>query len=66
MAKGLCPPFDARAYREGHLTPVFFGSALNKELDTSRRPVFQTRRTWILSGTLGASGFGRGVGRCAI
>ena len=26
---GLCPPFDAQAYREGHLTPVFFGSALN-------------------------------------
>src|SRR5271167_247797 len=29
MAKGLCPPFDPQAYREGHLTPVFFGSALN-------------------------------------
>jgi peptide chain release factor 3 len=29
MAKGLCPPFDPRAYREGHLTPVYFGSALN-------------------------------------
>src|SRR6202011_6189947 len=29
MAKGLCPPFDAHAYREGHLTPVYFGSALN-------------------------------------
>jgi peptide chain release factor 3 len=29
MAKGLCPPFDLRAYREGHLTPVYFGSALN-------------------------------------
>jgi peptide chain release factor 3 len=29
MAKGLCPPFDAQAYREGHLTPVYFGSALN-------------------------------------
>ena len=28
MAKGLCPPFDAGAYREGHLTPVYFGSAL--------------------------------------
>ncbi|HEX9571604.1 MAG TPA: hypothetical protein VF969_05055, partial [Burkholderiales bacterium] len=28
MAKGLCPPFDAQAYREGHLTPVYFGSAL--------------------------------------
>ncbi|MFW5678826.1 MAG: peptide chain release factor 3 [Pseudomonadota bacterium] len=23
-----CPPFDAQAFREGHLTPVFFGSAL--------------------------------------
>jgi peptide chain release factor 3 len=29
MAKGLCPAFDAGAYREGHLTPVYFGSALN-------------------------------------
>src|SRR6516162_3169048 len=29
MAKGLCPPFEARAFREGHLTPVYFGSALN-------------------------------------
>ncbi len=29
MAKGLCPPFNAPAYREGHLTPVYFGSALN-------------------------------------
>ena len=29
MTKGLCPPFDPRAYREGHLTPVYFGSALN-------------------------------------
>jgi peptide chain release factor 3 len=29
MAKGLCPPFDAQAYRESHLTPVYFGSALN-------------------------------------
>ena len=29
MAKGLCPPFDAQAYRGGHLTPVYFGSALN-------------------------------------
>src|SRR6202140_283634 len=29
MAKGLCPPFDPKAYREGHLTPVYFGSALN-------------------------------------
>jgi hypothetical protein len=28
MAKGLCPPFDPW-YREGHLTPVYFGIALN-------------------------------------
>ncbi|HTM45895.1 MAG TPA: peptide chain release factor 3 [Polyangiaceae bacterium] len=29
MAKGLCPPFDVQAYLEGHLTPVYFGSAIN-------------------------------------
>jgi peptide chain release factor 3 len=29
MARGLCPAFDRKAYREGHMTPVFFGSALN-------------------------------------
>jgi peptide chain release factor 3 len=29
MARGLCPPFDLKSYREGHLSPVFFGSALN-------------------------------------
>jgi peptide chain release factor 3 len=29
MAKGLCPTLDIDAYREGHLTPVFFGSAIN-------------------------------------
>jgi len=28
-AKGLCPPFDLEAYREGHLSPVYFGSAIN-------------------------------------
>jgi peptide chain release factor 3 len=28
MARGLCPPFDLDAYRAGHLTPVFFGSAI--------------------------------------
>ncbi|MBF0152170.1 MAG: peptide chain release factor 3 [Magnetococcales bacterium] len=28
MVRGLCPPFSLNAYREGHLTPVFFGSAL--------------------------------------
>ena len=29
MARGLCPAFDREAYRHGHLTPVFFGSALH-------------------------------------
>jgi len=29
MARGLTPAFDREAYRQGHLTPVFFGSALN-------------------------------------
>ncbi len=29
MVRGLCPPFDMEAYRAGHLTPVFFGSAIN-------------------------------------
>ncbi|HEY5961218.1 MAG TPA: peptide chain release factor 3, partial [Polyangiaceae bacterium] len=29
MARALCKPFDRKAYLEGHLTPVFFGSALN-------------------------------------
>ena len=29
MARGLCKPIDAKAYLEGHLSPVFFGSALN-------------------------------------
>ena len=29
MVRGLCKPFDLTAYREGHLTPVFFGSAVN-------------------------------------
>jgi peptide chain release factor 3 len=28
MARGLCPKFDLQAYRGGHLTPVYFGSAL--------------------------------------
>ena len=27
MAKGLCKPFNLQSYREGHLSPVFFGSA---------------------------------------
>jgi peptide chain release factor 3 len=29
MVRGLCKPFDREAYLEGHLTPVYFGSALN-------------------------------------
>src|SRR3546814_7988821 len=29
MARGLCHPFDADSYRGGHMTPVFFGSAVN-------------------------------------
>ncbi|MCK6418452.1 MAG: peptide chain release factor 3 [Alphaproteobacteria bacterium] len=29
MVRGLCPPFNAQSYLEGHLTPVYFGSAVN-------------------------------------
>jgi peptide chain release factor 3 len=29
MARGLCPAFDLESYRSGHMTPVYFGSALN-------------------------------------
>jgi peptide chain release factor 3 len=28
MAAGVCKPFDHQSYREGHMTPVIFGSAL--------------------------------------
>lgn len=28
LAREACKPFDAEAFREGHLTPVYFGSAL--------------------------------------
>lgn len=28
LVEEVLPPFEERAYREGHLTPVFFGSAL--------------------------------------
>ena len=28
LAKEACPQFDMESFREGHLTPVFFGSAL--------------------------------------
>ena len=46
MAKGLCPLFDAQAYRKGHLTPVYFGSALNNlgvregETDTFHQQIY--------------------------
>lgn len=30
MARELLPPFDLQSYREGHLTPVYFGSALRR------------------------------------
>lgn len=29
MARALCPTVDRESYQEGHLTPVFFGSAVN-------------------------------------
>jgi peptide chain release factor 3 len=29
MARGLCPAFDLESYRQGHMTPFYFGSALN-------------------------------------
>ena len=29
MVRGACKPFDKKAYLEGHMSPVFFGSALN-------------------------------------
>lgn len=29
MVRGLCKPFDRQSYLEGHLTPVYFGSAVN-------------------------------------
>lgn len=29
MIRGVCKPFDKEAYLEGHMTPVFFGSAVN-------------------------------------
>lgn len=29
MVRGLCDPFDLTSYREGHMTPVYFGSAIN-------------------------------------
>jgi peptide chain release factor 3 len=29
MVRGVCPAFDRQSYLEGHLTPVFFGSAIN-------------------------------------
>ncbi|WP_130472908.1 GTP-binding protein, partial [Candidatus Magnetaquicoccus inordinatus] len=29
MVRGLCPAFNLTSYRQGHMTPVFFGSAIN-------------------------------------
>jgi len=29
MARGLMPEFDPEAYRGGHMTPIYFGSAVN-------------------------------------
>ena len=29
MIRELCPKFDLQSYLEGHLTPIFFGSAVN-------------------------------------
>ncbi|HEV7372129.1 peptide chain release factor 3 [Arenibaculum sp.] len=29
MVRGLCPGFDLDSYRAGHLTPIYFGSAIN-------------------------------------
>jgi peptide chain release factor 3 len=29
MVRGLCPPFDRESFLAGHLTPVYFGSAIN-------------------------------------
>ena len=63
MAKGLCPPFDAQAYREGHLTLVYFGSALNNfgvrellagvgELAPAPRPQPAEARSILARGTV--------------
>jgi peptide chain release factor 3 len=63
MAKGLCSPFDPHAYREGHLTPVYFGSALNNfrvrellhgvaELAPAPRPTNSARLSYHLISTL--------------
>lgn len=30
MARGVCREFDLQSFREGHMTPVYFGSALKK------------------------------------
>ncbi|MCC5996064.1 MAG: peptide chain release factor 3 [Oceanicaulis sp.] len=30
VARELCPPFVEQSFREGHLTPVYFGSALRR------------------------------------
>jgi peptide chain release factor 3 len=30
LAREVCPAFDPQSYREGHMTPVYFGSALRQ------------------------------------
>jgi peptide chain release factor 3 len=58
VAKGLCPPFYPQAYRDGHLTPVYFGSALNNfgvrellrgvaELTPAPRPQPALGQVWL-------------------
>ena len=58
MARGLCPDFDLEAYRGGHMTPVFFGSAISNfgvrellhgigELAPSPRPQPARERTIV-------------------
>ncbi|MBF0097968.1 MAG: peptide chain release factor 3 [Magnetococcales bacterium] len=55
MVRGLCPTFNLNSYRQGHMTPVFFGSAINNfgvrellqgvsELAPSPRPQRATER----------------------
>jgi peptide chain release factor 3 len=67
MVQGLCKPLDVAAYREGHRTPVFFGSAVNNfgvrmlldgvsELAPPPRPQKATERL-VLPGESKVSGF---------
>ena len=43
-SRDACKPFDLEAFREGHLTPVFFGSALQQ---LRRRAICSTRSARI-------------------